>query len=862
MSSPRLFRPAVLVAAALTLALAGAVRAQSDAPPGERPDTPADTPADISPDAPAEPTPETHPAARPPVAPAPASAPSTPASPPAASQAASAPPAPAAASQAAQPGASQAALPAASQPSAPVAASATAPPLEEAASQSGPQAAPPPASQAVFQPVRPSAASAAVTTTTTTTTTTTAGPQPVGQSPIAPASAPRVQPQPPSAALPPVTPANAPMAARNDPKDQLIRDARDAFGRRDRARLAALRAQAISQKLQLAPWVDYWDLTQRLNEVDASEVEAFYARWPGSYVEDRLRNDWLLELGRRRDWANFSRDYPRFRMNDDREVTCYATLVDHLAGKDVRAAARAAWLAQRDADDGCQLLAQTLFDAKVFTQEDVWRRLRQAAEAGRQRAARGAAQMLGKPTQKAINDLWDNPARFLTRRGELGTARRADLVTLALARMAASDAGAAALQMRERWESTLEREDAAWTWGVIARHGAQSLDPDAVDWADRAWTAWKAGKGAGERPDWSDDTLDWHARAAIRLATGPAAKQRWRDLLRAIDAMSPANRASDAWVYWRARAHLALAKEGAAGEAARAEARNTLTTLSTSLGFYGLLAAEDLGMRFTLPARPAAITHAERAAARASPGLQRALALASLDLRDEARREWNFTLRGMDDRQLLAAAQWACDVNDWQLCINTSERTKDEIDLLQRYPMPFQQDITAAAQAAGLEPAFVFGLIRQETRFMPTLRSHVGAAGLMQIMPSTAKWTAKKSGMAYSGDQIADPQVNLRLGTFYLKLVLDSFGSSAPMAAAAYNAGPARPRRWRGGLMLDPAVWTENVPFYETRDYVKKVMTNASIYAALQSGAAPALRPRLGPQIGPRDAEQASTEIP
>jgi soluble lytic murein transglycosylase len=597
--------------------------------------------------------------------------------------------------------------------------------------------------------------------------------------------------------------------------------------------------------------------------VGADEVEAFYTRWAGTYVEDRLRNDWLLELGRRRDWAGFSRDFPRFRMNDDREVTCYATLIDHLAGKDVRAAARAAWLAQRDIDDGCQLLAQTMYDDKAFGDDEVWRRLRQSAEYGRQRAARGAAQILGKPTLKAVNELWDNPAHFLTARGGIGTARRSDLVTLALARMAANDAGAAALQMSERWDSTLDRGDAAWTWAIIAKHGAQSLMPDATDWADRAWGALKPTKGvAAERPEWGDDALDWHARAAVRLAIGPVASQRWRDLLRAVDAMSPADRASEAWVYWRARAQLALARDTAAGEAARAEAHAALNTLSTSLSFYGLLAAEDLGTSFAFPPRPAAITSAERSAARATPGLQRALALASLEMRDEARREWNYTLRGMDDRQLLAAAQWACEVGDWQLCINTSERTRGEIDMVQRYPMPFQRDIAGAAQAVGLEPAFVFGLIRQETRFMAQLRSHVGAAGLMQIMPSTAKWAAKKSGIPYAGDQITDPQTNLRLGTFYLKLVLDSFGSSEPMAAAAYNAGPNRSRRWRSTIMLDPAVWTENVPFYETRDYVKKVMTNAAIYAALQSGQPPTLRPRLGAQIGPRDAEQPSQEIP
>jgi soluble lytic murein transglycosylase len=210
----------------------------------------------------------------------------------------------------------------------------------------------------------------------------------------------------------------------------------------------------------------------------------------------------------------------------------------------------------------------------------------------------------------------------------------------------------------------------------------------------------------------------------------------------------------------------------------------------------------------------------------------------------------------MNDRDMLAAAQWACDMSDWQLCINTSERTKVEIDVAQRYPMPFRRDIVEAATNAGLDPAFVFGLIRQETRFMGNMRSAVGANGLMQLMPATAKWAARKGNIPYRPDLISDASTNLRIGSYYLKLVLESFGGSDPMAAAAYNAGPARPRRWRGGLMLAPEVWTENVPFHETRDYVKKVMTNAAIYAALLGNKGPQLRPRLGPQIGPRDAEQ------
>jgi hypothetical protein len=129
-------------------------------------------------------------------------------------------------------------------------------------------------------------------------------------------------------------------------------DARDAFRRHDRVRLAALKTQAAAERNPLAMWVDYWELTNRINEVQPPEFAAFVQRWPATYVEDRLRNDWLLELVRRRDSATFAAEYPRFRMNDDREVTCFALASDQLSGKDVRDAAIAAWLAQKDADDG------------------------------------------------------------------------------------------------------------------------------------------------------------------------------------------------------------------------------------------------------------------------------------------------------------------------------------------------------------------------------------------------------------------------------------------------------------------------------------------------------------------------------
>ena len=167
--------------------------------------------------------------------------------------------------------------------------------------------------------------------------------------------------------------------------DANITDAREALRKKDRARLTVTRAVALAANHPLAMWPDYWELTNRIGEVQQAEVKEFGARWPGTYVEDRFRNDWLLELGKRRDWANFAAEFPRFRMNDDREVTCYALLVDHLGGKNVRDAALDNWLAQRDADDGCALLAATLVDAKQFSTADVWRKARFAIDAGRPR---------------------------------------------------------------------------------------------------------------------------------------------------------------------------------------------------------------------------------------------------------------------------------------------------------------------------------------------------------------------------------------------------------------------------------------------------------------------------------------------
>jgi soluble lytic murein transglycosylase len=631
------------------------------------------------------------------------------------------------------------------------------------------------------------------------------------------------------------------------PSDSLVVDAREALRKKDRNRLAAVRSAAIEASHPLAMWIDYFELGNRLNEAQQPELEAFYARWPGTYVEDRLRNDWLLELGRRRDWANFATEVPRFRMNDDREVTCYTLLIDHQNGKDVRAAALAAWLAQREADDGCALMAASLYEARAFKPGDLWQKTRFAVDAGRLRTARQAAALIGPAVGSAVNELTDNPGRYLARNGSGGSRNDAELVTLALMRIASNDPDAAAAQLNDRWDRALPAELAAWAWSAVAKQSALKLLPDAAEHFQRS--ALRAGK-VGREIEWPDDTLAWKARAALR---GNAGRPRWQQLLQAINAMNPLEQLDPTWVYWKARGLQAMAADSQDGEAMRGMGRELLASIAGQLSFYGKLAAEELGEPFALPSRPATLMPEEEEAAARHPGLTRALQLIALGLRSEGVREWNFSLRGMTDRELLAAAQLACDREVWDRCINTSDRTRSEVHMQQRFPMPFRKEVQAWAGAVGLDPAYVYGLIRQESRFVMDARSSVGASGLMQLMPATARWTAKRIGLPYSNDLIIDRDTNIKLGTSYLKLVLDDFDGSQAMAAAAYNAGPNRSRRWRDGPVLEPAIWAENIPFNETRDYVKKVLSNATDYAALMGAPSPSLKARLGRMIGPRD---------
>jgi soluble lytic murein transglycosylase len=616
--------------------------------------------------------------------------------------------------------------------------------------------------------------------------------------------------------------------------DNVLVEMSAAFKKSDKKRLTELLPQANGHSLEA--WAAYWELKVRLEDASEAEVQRFVSRYAGTYQEDRLRNDWLLILGLRRDWPSFAEHYPKYRMNDDKEVRCYAIAADleqgdkkltQLTPELMAAEVRKNWWALRDADDGCNLAANRLISDGAMPPQDAWVKARIATEVNRARAAKNAHQIVAGSKHM-----------------------RSEEAVLDILRTAAGNADSAADELKKKMPR-FNAEQTNWAWGAIGKQAALSQNSQAANYF----------ANVSKDSDLNDDTLGWKVRATLRASSKP----NWQAVLVAINAMSETAQKDAIWTYWKARALKAKNEI--------AEATVLFERIASVRGFYEQLALEELGQKITVPERPPELTTLEKASARQNLGLNRALKAINIGLRSEGVREWNYSTNltnstgqagGMNDRELLAAAQFACEREVWDRCINTSERTKTVIDFEQRFPMPFRNSVVKRAGDIKLDAAYVYGLIRQESRFIMDARSGVGASGLMQVMPATARWTAKKIGLTnFTADQITDRETNIAIGTGYLKLVLDDFSGSMPLAAAAYNAGPSRPRAWRNGAMVETAIWAENVPFAETRDYVKKVLSNTTNYAAILTGQPQSLKNRLG-MVGPlsEDAPAVNKELP
>jgi soluble lytic murein transglycosylase len=623
----------------------------------------------------------------------------------------------------------------------------------------------------------------------------------------------------------------APAVAQSDADFQT---ARAAFDRGDRARLDALAPKLASHILQ--PYVAYWQLKLRLDSADDDEVRAFLARWPQTPLSDRLRVEWLKALGKRGQWATFGSEYPP-PTGEDVELGCYAIQYRRQSEGDAALkAARALWFTDKATPDACEPLFAALIAKNVITVEDRRARFRLAVEAGNVRVAQAIAVDLPPADRIVAKDFVQverNPAQALAK-GDFRWKQQGgrDLALYALERASRVDAaGVRAAWVRQR--SQLPVPDRLYGNARIAYHASRQLNSLALEW-------YREADGAAL----SDVQRAWRIRAALRAGA-------WSDVLATIDAMPSAEAQDPAWRYWKARA---LAATGRVAEGAAIYAG-----LADDLGFYGLLSAEALGKRLEVTSAPLAPDAEALTAFGARAAVQRTVKLVQLDMRAESQREWVYVVRGLPDEALLLAAEYARREGLYDRAINTADRTSVRHDFGLRYMTPFRDQFVQAAREQGLDPALLFGIARQESRFVPDIVSSAGAVGLMQLMPPTARWVAKQLNRAdYRPSQISDVEVNTQFGAFYFRYWLDRLDRVPALAAAAYNAGPARAQAWRAGSTLEGAVWVESIPFNETREYVKRVLANAMLYAHQLNQAYVPLSTRLG-FVAPRGTDAPLT---
>jgi soluble lytic murein transglycosylase len=598
----------------------------------------------------------------------------------------------------------------------------------------------------------------------------------------------------------------------------------------------AARANEIASRLAnyaIPSYVDYFRLRPRINNAPEQEIRDFLARYEGNAIADRLRNDWLLELGRARNWTLFDEQYPQFVLDDDTQVKCYALMSKALKGQDVANDARAVLVSPQNYGEACPALITTLVQGSQFTANDVWSQIRLVAESGYAGTIRRLAG-LTDTSETALMQALDKPDSVVARGAGSGRAAH-EVFIVALGRAAKNDP-TRAVDALVKNADRLNAQELALAWSQIALQSSLKLAPDATVY-------WHRTSGAPLSPDGHQ----WKVRAALRAGD-------WKLVKSAIEAMPAKLKDDPVWVYWLGRAFRAEGKQE--------EAQAQFESIAKQTSFYGQLALEELDQKITIPARAQPITPEELAPMADKQGFRRAFKFFDLNMRFEGYREWNWELRKMNERQHLAAAEFARQKNVLDRMVNTSDRTRNEVDFTQRFPSPFRDVMHAATQSLGLDMAWVYGLIRQESRFILNARSHVGASGLMQLMPGTAKFVARKIGMDnFALHQVNDINTNIMLGTNYLNMVLNDLDGSQALATAAYNAGPGRPRAWRSTLTraVEGAIFAESIPFAETRGYVKNVLSNATYYAALFESKPQSLKARLG-MVAPRGF--APSELP
>jgi soluble lytic murein transglycosylase len=560
----------------------------------------------------------------------------------------------------------------------------------------------------------------------------------------------------------------------------------------------------------LYPYLQYEDLRHRRSRVEPAAMAAFLADHEDWAFSPGLRTAWLRSLGERSQWDAV---LAHAGDSNDVEVQCYYAHARVRVGntEELLPVAQALWTVGKSQPDACDPVFDWLRGQGGITPGLAWERIRLAMEARQPRLTRYLARYLPE-AERIWADRWYEQDRGGYR--QLGQAARwpdlpesRDITDFGLRRLSRNDPDRA-------WR-TFQALEGSFGWPTDVR--GRILSEIAL---------WSAVEGSTDTPERmravpatarDDRLLEWWVRHD--LANG-----NWQGVVETTAAMSAATADDSRWRYWRARALLETGADEPAAE--------LLSGLALEAGYHGFLAADLLQQPYTICPETPAVQPADIERLAASPGFDRALELRRADIVNWARSEWYLAARSLDSQGLRTAAALAVRENWPEQAIFALGNSGDWRWYEWRFPLDYTELVDVSAASRNLDSSWVMGLMRSESAMAEDAISSAGARGLMQVTPDTASQLARRHAYRYTGpQQLLRPEDNILFGTTYLRDLLDRFGDNAVLASGAYNAGPHAVDRWLNERpRAAPDIWIENLPYFETRDYIPRVLAFSTIY--------------------------------
>ena len=569
----------------------------------------------------------------------------------------------------------------------------------------------------------------------------------------------------------------------------------------------------LSENLKSYPlyaYLRYNYLRPRLHKIDDAEIKDFIHSYPDFISIDALKTSWLKQLYKQRKWQAFLDNYTpqkelklRCQQLQARINTSnYTYLLEDT---------RTLWLTGKSLPPQCDTAFARLYKSELMTNELVWERIQLAMENGNFGLVNYLSKRLDKDYKywaKQWVAMHHNPSVGTKNPQYPDTAITREILLYGIKRLARQNISRSLSNWQPLQENynfiPVEIDDVNL---VITVRAAKNKHPKAAELLDNLNPALD-----------SDEIFHWRLRTALK-------NKDWQRLYRWTKDKPPEiESVKYRWIYWRARA---LEKIGDIEKA-----NESYASIADQRDYYGFLAADRIGAEYKMNHYPLPEDLETKNKIAHMPGIRRARELFVLYGDYRARREWQHALRSMTNYQKQIAAQLASEWGWYDRAIFTMAAAHAYDDLELRFPITYRDEIEKYATKRNLDTGWIFALMRSESAFMEKVRSPAGALGLMQIMPATGRLTARKIGMnKFRTSDLLVAKKNIAIGTAYMKQMQDKFNGNHILATAAYNAGPGRSVKWspKKGCK-EPDIWVEQIPFNETRAYVKRVIFYASIY--------------------------------